>query len=74
MWSSSFRGWGGWRRGLAELVLSGKPAICCKLIIYLRMISAHNASTFVARKDRCPPRIKCGAGLFRIMRDSREDV
>ena len=64
MWSSSFRGWGGWRRGLAERVLSGKPAICCKLIIYLRMISAHNASTFVARKDRCPPPHQVRGGPF----------
>jgi hypothetical protein len=32
------------------------------------MISAQTRSAFVARENRCTPRIKCGAGFFRIMR------
>jgi hypothetical protein len=31
------------------------------------MISAQTRSAFVARENRYPPRIKCGAGFFRIM-------
>jgi hypothetical protein len=35
---------------------------------YLRTITAQTRSAFVARENRCPPRIKCGAGFLRIMR------
>ena len=31
------------------------------------MISAQTRSAFVARENRYPPRIKCGAGFFRIL-------
>ena len=34
------------------------------------MISAQTRSAFVARENRFTPRIKCGAGFFRIMPSS----
>jgi hypothetical protein len=34
----------------------------------LRMISAQTRPAFVVRENRYAPRIKCGAGFFRIMR------
>jgi hypothetical protein len=37
------------------------------LVYCLSMISAQTRSAFVARENRSPPRIKCGAGFFRIM-------
>jgi hypothetical protein len=40
------------------------------------MISAQTPLAFVARKSRYTPRIKCGAGFFRIMleRECRHGV